>query len=75
MSAATPDELINLSKQTWAWMSTQDVTSLAELLHDEAVFLHMGATFSKAEELDVIKTGYIHYRDIEISRSAAARQG
>ena len=47
-------------------MSTQDVASLAELFHDEAVFVHMGATFSKAEELDVIKTGYIHYRDIDI---------
>jgi hypothetical protein len=26
----------------------------------------MGATFSKEEELDVIKTGHIHYRDVDI---------
>jgi hypothetical protein len=26
----------------------------------------MGATFSKAEELEVIKTGSIHYRDVDI---------
>jgi ketosteroid isomerase-like protein len=30
------------------------------------VFVHMGATFSKEEELDVIKTGRIHYRDVDI---------
>jgi hypothetical protein len=26
----------------------------------------MGATFSKEQELDVIKTGRIHYRDVDI---------
>jgi Domain of unknown function (DUF4440) len=26
----------------------------------------MGATFSKAQELDVIKTGSVHYRDVDI---------
>ncbi|HEX6759376.1 MAG TPA: nuclear transport factor 2 family protein [Propionibacteriaceae bacterium] len=36
------------------------------LFNETAVFVHMGATFSKEEELDVIKTGRIHYRDVEL---------
>jgi hypothetical protein len=30
------------------------------------VFVHMGATMSKEEELNVIETGQIHYRDVDI---------
>lgn len=26
----------------------------------------MGLTFSKDQELDLIRTGYIHYRDVDI---------
>ena len=26
----------------------------------------MGVTFSKDQELDLIRTGYIHYRDVDI---------
>ena len=47
-------------------MSAKDVAPLAALFDEAAVFVHMGATFSKEEELDVIKTGYIHYRDVDI---------
>jgi ketosteroid isomerase-like protein len=61
------NEVLTLSRQKWEWMSNQDTTSLATLIHDDAVFVHMGATFTKAQELDVIATGAIHYRDIDIS--------
>jgi Domain of unknown function (DUF4440) len=64
MNSSAEDEIINLSKQKWA--SAQDVAPLAALFNEAAVFVHMGATFSKKEELDVIKTGRIHYRDVDI---------
>jgi hypothetical protein len=64
MNSSAEDEIINLSKQKWA--SAQDVAPLAGLFNEAAVFVHMGATFSKEEELDVIKTGRIHYRDVDI---------
>ena len=64
---STEQDLIALSQQKWDWMSAQDVTPLAALFHDDAVFVHMGATFTKPEELNVIETGYIHYRDVDIS--------
>lgn len=64
---STEQDLIALSQRKWDWMAAQDVTPLAALFHDDAVFVHMGATFTKPEELNVIETGYIHYRDIDIS--------
>ena len=66
MNSSADDEIINLSKQKWDWMSAREVAPLAALFNEAAVFVHMGATFSKEEELDVIKTGRIHYRDVDI---------
>lgn len=59
-------ELIALSKQKWDWMSACDVEKLDALVHDKAVFVHMGATMSKQEELEVIRSGRIHYKDVDI---------
>lgn len=47
-------EITNLSKQKWRWMSQRNVDSLAALFHEKAVFVHMGATMSRDEELEVI---------------------
>lgn len=60
------EDLVALSRKKWEWMSAKEVESLEALFHDEAVFVHMGATFTKAEELDVIWTGRIHYRDVDV---------
>lgn len=59
-------ELIHLSRQKWEWMSQKDVDSLAALFHEDAVFVHMGATMTHDEELEVIRSGRIHYRDVDI---------
>ena len=39
---------------------------LATLFHEKAVFVHMGATMSKDEELEVIRSGRIHYKEVDI---------
>ena len=59
-------EVINLSKEKWRWMSERNVDSLAALVHDAAVFVHMGGTMSKKQELEVIRSGGIHYKHAEI---------
>jgi hypothetical protein len=59
-------EIVSLSKDKWRWMSERKVDSLAALFHDEAVFVHMGATMSKKQELDVIGGGGIQYKNVEI---------
>ena len=59
-------EVINLSKEKWRWMSERKVDSLAALFDEKAVFVHMGGTMSKDQELEVIRSGRIHYKDVEL---------
>ncbi|MDI3478592.1 MAG: hypothetical protein PWQ59_2117 [Thermoanaerobacterium sp.] len=59
-------ELISLSNEKWRWMSECKVDSLNSLLHEKVVFVHMGAIMSKEQELDVIRSGRIHYKDVDI---------
>ena len=59
-------EIISLSKQKWQWMSERNIDALTALFHDDAVFVHMGGTMSRSQELDVIKSGGIHYKQADI---------
>jgi len=63
---ATEQELLKLSKLKWDWMSERNVDALDTLFDDQAVFVHMGATMTKSQELDVIKSGFIQYKKAEI---------
>jgi hypothetical protein len=63
-------EVINLSKEKWRWMSERKVDSLDALFHEKAVFVHMGGTMSKEHELDVIRSGTIHYKDVDIQETS-----
>jgi hypothetical protein len=63
-------EVIDLSKEKWDWMSDRKVDTLAALFHEKAVFVHMGATMSKDEELEVIRSGRIHYKDVDIQEAS-----
>jgi ketosteroid isomerase-like protein len=63
-------QVISLAREKWRWMSERDVESLAALVHDDAAFVHMGATMSKAEELDVIRSGAIQYKNVDIQETS-----
>jgi 4-carboxymuconolactone decarboxylase len=63
-------EILNLSRTKWRWMSERKVDSLAALFHDEAVFVHMGGSMSRAQELEVIRSGGIHYKHAEIHEAS-----
>ena len=65
-NANLEQEVINLSKEKWHWMSERKVDSLDALFHEKAVFVHMGGTMSRDQELDVIKSGGIHYKKADI---------
>ena len=69
-SNSAEQELINLSKEKWRWMSERKVDSLDALFHEKAVFVHMGATMTKTQELEVIKSGTIHYKTVEIQEAS-----
>lgn len=64
--AEAEQEVISLSREKWRWMSQRKVDSLAALFHEKAVFVHMGGTMSKDQELDVIRSGGIHYRHVDV---------
>jgi hypothetical protein len=59
-------ELIELSKKKWQWMAEKNVESLDALFDEKSMFIHMGGTWGKAHELNVIKTGDIHYKKAEV---------
>jgi hypothetical protein len=63
-------EILSLSKTKWRWMSERKVDSLAALFHEEAVFVHMGGSMSRNQELEVIRSGGIHYKHAEIQEAS-----
>ena len=69
-NSSAEQELISLSKEKWRWMSERKVDSLDALFHEKAVFVHMGATMTKTQELEVIKSGTIQYKTVEIQEAS-----
>ena len=55
-----------LSQQLWRWMSDRNTDALATLFHDKAMFVHMSRTLSKSAELEVIRSGSIQYKKVDI---------
>ncbi|HEY3284239.1 MAG TPA: nuclear transport factor 2 family protein [Armatimonadota bacterium] len=63
-------ELLSLSRDKWRWMSERKVDTLAALFHKEAVFVHMGGTMSREQELNTIRSGAIQYKNAEIQEAS-----
>jgi hypothetical protein len=59
-------EILDLSKAKWLWMAEKKVDTLNGLFEAKAVFVHMGGSWGKTRELDVIKSGSIWYKKAEI---------
>lgn len=69
-SAQSENEIIQLSAKKWQWMSDKNVDSLSVLFHDKSDFVHMGGTWGKAREIDIIKGGFIWYKKAEVYSNA-----
>ena len=67
---AQRDAVLRLSRDKWRWMSERKVDSLAPLFDEQAVFVHMGATMTKAQELEVIRSGAIQYKTVDIQEES-----
>lgn len=65
-NSAVEQEIINLSKQKWQWMADKNTDSLAILFHEKSKFVHMGGSWGKEQELNIIKSGGIHYKKADI---------
>lgn len=58
--------VIDLSKKKWDWMANKNVDSLNNLFDDKAMFIHMGGSWGKVQELATIKSGGIWYKHAEV---------
>lgn len=59
-------ELVTLSKQKWQWMSEKNTVPLAKLFDEKCMFVHMGGSWGKEQEVNIIKSGNIWYKQAEV---------
>ena len=59
-------ELKELSKTKWQWMSDKNVDALSDLFHEKAMFVHMGGSWGTERELQIIEGGGIWYKKTDI---------
>jgi heme/copper-type cytochrome/quinol oxidase subunit 2 len=59
-------ELLDLSKAKWQWMANKSVDTLNGLFDEKCVFVHMGGSWGKTQELNTIKNGFIWYKKAEV---------
>jgi Domain of unknown function (DUF4440) len=74
---ATKEEqtILQLSKDKWQWMADKDVDKLEKLFDEKSKFVHMSGTWKKAEELEIIKTGSIWYKEAKVHDTAIEISG
>jgi hypothetical protein len=65
-NSAAEQEILDLSKEKWQLMSDKKVDVLYNLFHEKAVFVHMGGSWGKEQELNIIKSGGIWYKKADI---------
>lgn len=65
-NSASEQKIKDLSKKKWQWMADKNADSLAVLFHDKAKFVHMGGTWGKDREVDIIRSGFIHYKKADV---------
>jgi len=63
---AVERDIADLSTAKWQWMADKNVDELAALFHDRSRFVHMGGTWGKVEEIDIISSGRIHYKQADV---------
>ena len=69
-NSGTEQEIIKLSKEKWQWMADKNVDKLKDLFDDKSVFVHMGGSWGKERELEVIGSGGIHYKKADIHEAS-----
>jgi hypothetical protein len=63
---ATEQEIISLSKGKWQWMAEKKADTLKNFFHDKAMFVHLGGSWDKEREVNIIKNGFIWYKKAAI---------
>ena len=69
-NSSTEQEIKKLSKKKWLWMSDKNTDSLKVLFNEKSVFVHMGGSWGKEQEINIIKSGGIWYKNAEIQETS-----
>ena len=67
------EKVVEVSNKIWDAFNMVDVDVLVDLVHKEAMFVHMGVTLSRDDEINVIKEGRIVYKEIEFQEKTMKR--
>jgi hypothetical protein len=59
-------KIISLSKEKWQWMADKNTDKLSDLFHEKSMFVHMGGSWGKEQEVSIIKSGGIWYKKADI---------
>lgn len=65
-SSAPEIALREISASKWQWMADKNVKKLEELFHEKSKFVHMSGTWKKDQELEIIESGSIWYKNAEV---------
>jgi hypothetical protein len=65
-NSTADQEIITLSKDKWQWMAEKNVDKLSSLFHEKSMYVHMGGSWGKEQEINVIKSGGIWYKKADI---------
>jgi hypothetical protein len=69
-NSSAEQEVLKLSKDKWQWMADKNVDKLKDLFHDKSEFVHMGGSWGKERELEVIGSGGIHYKKADVHEAS-----
>src|SRR5688500_13410830 len=69
-SSNADQEVLKLSKDKWQWMAKKNVEKLKDLFNDKSVFVHMGGSWGKDRELEVIGSGGTHYKKADVHNAS-----
>ena len=65
-NSSADQEIIKLSKEKWQWMADKKIDVLDSLFQEKSVFVHMGGSWGKQQELNVIKSEGVWYKKADI---------
>lgn len=66
-------QVIETSNSIWNAMQTGDISSLEALVYQDAVFVHMGGSLNREEELEVIESKKIVYKHVNFQEQSVIK--
>jgi hypothetical protein len=74
-ASTAEQEILDLSVKKWNWMAEKNTDSLNELFHEKSMYVHMGGSWGKEQEVNIIKSGGIWYKKAEVHNASVNIMG